>query len=690
MSEAFTYSRWDGTQSVFDVSDDALMDEFSESLLSRGDVSSALRSMTQRGFQPDETGERVQGVQDLLQQLRGDRQELLRKFNMDSTVDDLRRRLDEIVEIEVKGMSDRAASTRARADTMRDATDQGGDVEPTLDPDTASQLADRLGEMVERKRAQLEGLPKDLAGAVRELGSYEFFEPEAQRLFDELKEAMQRQFVDRQFDKMTETLREQGSQDWSTVKRMMHDLNEMLERQIDGDNPRFDDFMDKWGEAFGDDPPKALEELVERLQRQVAQMQSLMNSLSPQQRRQLEDLIEGLLQDADLKKEMGELAQNLEILNPTGDRGRRYPFHGDEPVALGDALDTLDRLRQMDDLERQLKRGQQSGAIEDVDPGAVRDLLGEESLRSLEELRFLAERLQEAGQIRFNEDGKFELTPRGIRRIGQRALGEIFAYIRKHYGGQHETRESGLGGEPTDGTKRYAFGDQFAIHLQRTIHNAIVRGSERTPVHLEPEDFEVYRMEEVAQSSTVLMVDLSLSMAMRGNFLAAKKVALALDNLIRTQFQRDRLYIVGFSTYAREMKAEKLAYLSWDEFDPYTNIQHGLALAQKLLMRHKGGTKQIIMISDGEPTAHMENGQLFLQYPPSPRTIRETLKEVRRVTQAGVTINTFMLERNAYLMEFIDDMTRINKGRVFYTTSDQLGEYILVDYLSTRKRKVVA
>jgi uncharacterized protein with von Willebrand factor type A (vWA) domain len=646
--------------------------------------------MTQRGFQPDEDGERVQGVQDLLQQLRGDRQELLRKFDMDSTVDDLRRRLDEIVEIERKGMSDRIASTRERADTLRDTADQGEDPEPPLDPDTASQLADRLEEMVERKRTQLEELPKDLAGAVRELGSYEFLEPEAQRLFDELKEMMQRQFVDRQFDKMTEALREQGSQDWSAVKRMMRDLNEMLERQIDGDNPRFDDFMDKWGEAFGDDPPKDLEELVERLQRQAAQMQSLMNSLSPQQRQQLEDLVDGLLQDADLKKEMGELVQNLEMLSPTGDLGRRYPFHGDEPVALGDALDTLDRLRQMDDLERQLKRGQQSGAIEDVDPEAVRDLLGEDSLRSLEELRALAERLQEAGQIRLDDDGKFELTPRGIRRIGERALGEIFASIRKHGGGQHGTRESGLGGEPADGTKPYAFGDQFTIHLQRTIHNAIVRGSEGTPVHLEPEDFEVYRMEEMAQSSTVLMVDLSLSMAMRGNFLAAKKVALALDNLIRTQFQRDRLYIVGFSTYAREMKAEKLAYLSWDEFEPYTNIQHGLAIAQKLLMRHKGGTKQIIMISDGEPTAHMENGQLFLQYPPSPRTIRETLKEVRRVTQAGVTINTFMLERNAYLMEFIDDMTRINKGRVFYTTSDQLGEYILVDYLSTRKRKVVA
>ena len=210
------------------------------------------------------------------------------------------------------------------------------------------------------------------------------------------------------------------------------------------------------------------------------------------------------------------------------------------------------------------------------------------------------------------------------------------------------------------------------------------------PVTLTPNDFEVYRIEEMVQSTTVLLVDLSLSMAMRGNFLAAKKVALALDTLIRTQFQRDRLYIVGFSTYAREMKPAKLAYLSWDEFEPYTNIQHGLSVAQKLLARHQGGSKQIIMISDGEPTAHMENGQMFLQYPPSPRTLRETLKEVKRVTQSGVTINTFMLERNAYLVDFVDEMTRINKGRVFYTTSDELGEYILVDYLSSRRRRFVA
>jgi uncharacterized protein with von Willebrand factor type A (vWA) domain len=689
MSNAFTYSRWDDTQSVFNVNDDALLDEFSESLLSRGDVSSALRSMTQRGLQPDDGGKHVEGVQDLLQKLRADRQELLQRFDMNSPIDDLRRRLDEVIEAERGGMDERVRSTREQASRMHKSAQDGG-AASLLDPDTAQQLVDQLEEMVDRNRERLDALPKELAGAVRELGSYEFVVPEAHRLFDELKEMMQQQFVDRRFDELSQTLREQGSQDWGAVKRMMKDLNEMLERQIDGDAPRFDEFMEKWGEAFGDDPPQSLEELVTRLQRQAAQMLSLMSSLSSEQRQQLDELVEGLLEDVGLRNEMAELAQNLQLLSPTGEFGRRYPFHGSESLALEDALDTFDMMQRMDDLERQLKLGQQSGSIDQVDEGAVKDLLGEESFQSLEELRKLTERLETAGHIRLNEDGKFELTPRGMRRIGERALSEIFTDIRKHYGGQHGTRDLGRGGEPADGTKPYSFGDQFSIHLQRTIHNAIVKGSAGTPVRLHPDDFEVYEMEEIAQSSTVLLLDLSLSMAMRGNFLAAKKVALALDNLIRTQFQRDRLYIVGFSTYAREMKVESLTYLSWDEFDPYTNIQHGLAVAQKLLTRQKSGTKQIIMISDGEPTAHMENGQLFLQYPPSPRTIRETLKEVRRATQAGVTINTFMLERNSFLMEFVDDMTRINKGRIFYTTADHLGEYIMVDYLSTRKKTFVA
>ena len=228
------------------------------------------------------------------------------------------------------------------------------------------------------------------------------------------------------------------------------------------------------------------------------------------------------------------------------------------------------------------------------------------------------------------------------------------------------------------------------MDLRRTLQSAVMRGGKSVPVRLESDDFQVRETEDMAQAATVLLIDLSLSMAMRGNFVTAKKVALALDTLIRTQFSRDSLYVVGFSTYAREMKPETLAYLSWDEFEPYTNIQHGLVVAQKLLARHSGGNKQIIMVSDGEPTAHIENGRIFLQYPPSPRTIQETLKEVARTTRAGISINTFMLEQNAFLMEFVDQMTRINKGRVFYTSAEQLGEYIVVDYYTNRRRSLIS
>ena len=687
MSARYEYSRWDGSQNAFDIDEDALLEEFSDNVLSRGDVSSALRSLTQRGLRPTK-GENIRGVQDLLQELRSHRQELLDQHDLGSVLDDLHERLEEVMETEREGMERRLQEARDNASAVHDATSRGE--ESSLDPETADQLVERLEGMVERKQEALDSMPSDLGGAVRELNSYEFMEPEAQRLFEELKQMLQQEFVDQRYQQLSQSLQQTDPRDLEATKEMLQDLNRMLERHVQGEEAGFEEFMKKWGQAFGENPPETIEELESMLQNQASQMQSLLDSLSPEQRRELQDLTDGLLQDADLRQEMANLQANLEALSPTGELGKRYPFHGDEPVTLQEALDLMDQLRQIDQLERQLKRSQQGSGLDQIDSEAVRELLGEESLQTLEQLKQLTERLEEAGYIREVEGGKYELTPRGIRRIGQKALGEIFAYLKRSYTGRHLTHERGRGGEPSDATKPYAFGDQFSLHMQRTIHNAILRGGAGKPVRLAPEDFEVYQMEDVAQSSTVLMVDLSLSMAMRGNFLAAKKVALALDSLIRTQFNRDNLYIVGFSTYGREMKPEKLAYLSWDEFEPYTNIQHGLAVSQKLLSRHKGGSKQIILISDGEPTAHMEAGQIFLQYPPSPRTIRETLKEVRRVTQSGITINTFMLERSTHLMEFVDEMTRINKGRVFYTTSEHLGEYILVDYLTSRRKRFVA
>jgi uncharacterized protein with von Willebrand factor type A (vWA) domain len=280
------------------------------------------------------------------------------------------------------------------------------------------------------------------------------------------------------------------------------------------------------------------------------------------------------------------------------------------------------------------------------------------------------------------------LTPRGVRKIGQKALGEIYAQLKEDNFGKHPVRDTGVGGDRADDTKKYEFGDPFHLHLQETVMNSIFREGPSLPVRLDKDDFHVYRTEQITQTATVMMVDLSWSMALRGSFQAAKKVALALNNLIRSQFARDSLYIIGFSAYARELKAEELPYVRWDESVLGTNMHHAFMLAQQLLSRHTGSTRQIIMISDGEPTAHLERGRSYFAYPPSPITIRETLKEVKRCTEKGIVINTFMLDRNYYLKEFVNQMAKINKGRVFYTTPDRLGQYILVDYVAHKRKRI--
>ncbi|MGD9935257.1 MAG: VWA domain-containing protein, partial [Dehalococcoidia bacterium] len=247
---------------------------------------------------------------------------------------------------------------------------------------------------------------------------------------------------------------------------------------------------------------------------------------------------------------------------------------------------------------------------------------------------------------------------------------------------------SGHGGDRTDVTKHYEFGDPFHLDIQKTMFNSMLRAGPGTPIKLHPDDFEVNKTELLTQTATVIMLDLSWSMALRGSFQSAKKVALALNNLISSAYQRDSLYIIGFSAYARELKADQLPYVRWDESVLGTNMHHALMIAQKLLAKHTQGTRQIIMISDGEPTAHLEKGRSYFAYPPSPITIRETLKEVKRCTQKNITINTFMLDRNHYLKEFVNQVARINKGRVFYTTPDKLGEYILVDYVAQKQKKI--
>ena len=676
------YSGWDGTQQVFPLDDSAVMGELADHLLASGDVNAAFRNMMRKGI-PGRFGERSMGVQELLQQLQSRRQQQLQKYDLSSVLDGIREKLAAVLKHEEEGIQrqlDRAKELQQQ---------EPGDVGNELDPETRRKLLQDLERRAASHRDQLQQVPHDdAAKAIEVLRDYEFMDAQAKQEFDELLKMLQQQVAETFFKDVSKALNDMSPDQMQALQQMMRDLNDMLERSMRSEDPDFEEFMDRYGSMFGDDPPKDLDELIERLQRQMAQAQSMLDSMSPEQSQQLRDLMQSVFGSTEMQVEMARLASNMESLDPMGSLRREYPFMGDEELDLSEALKLMEQLQNSDDLERQLRAAQQTGSGSDIDFDLVQDLLGPEARKSLEQLAELAKHLEEEGYIR-KVGPRFELTPKGMRKIGQRALQEIFSYIKKDRPGGHEADKLGPGVEYVDSTKPYEFGDPFVPNLQRTIMNAVLRESAGVPVHIQPEDFEVYRTEHLSQSATVLMVDLSLSMAMRGNFMAAKKVALALDSLIRTKFPRDKLYIVGFSTYAREIKAERLPYLSWDEFDPYTNIQHGLAVAQKLLSRVKGGTKQIIMISDGEPTAHMESGQLFLQYPPSPRTIRATLSEVRRCTQQGIVINIFMLERNSYLIDFIDQMTRLNRGRVFYTTPERLGQYILVDYLGNRKRKMV-
>jgi uncharacterized protein with von Willebrand factor type A (vWA) domain len=464
---------------------------------------------------------------------------------------------------------------------------------------------------------------------------------------------------------------------------MLSDLNQMLREAAEGGNPDFDGFMDKWGQMF----PGAenLEQLVDQLQKQMAQMQSLMDSMSPSQRRQLQEMMDAALQDPELRQELGELAYNLEQLAPMGDMRQRYSFRGDEPMSLQEAMKLMDDLQGLDRMERQLREAEDSADLEGIDTEELRRLLGDEAAQALEQLKQLRKILEDAGYIEKKGD-QWELTPRAIRKIGQKALRDIFSQLKKDRVGRHETDHRGVGGDRTDDTKVYEFGDPFLLDLKGTVMNAVERQGPGRPVRLQPADFEVYRTELNTESSTVLMLDMSRSMILRGCFRAAKRVAMALNSLIKSQYPRDNLYILGFSNIAHQISPESLPTLTCNEWVYGTNMQHAFLMARDLLARHKGGNRQIIMITDGEPTAHIENGRAEFSYPPTWRTYQETLKEVQRCTRERITINTFMLERSHGLVAFVDQMTKINRGRAFFATPERLGDYILVDFLNQKRR----
>ncbi len=565
-------------------------------------------------------------------------------------------------------------------------------------------IRERLEEILERERTELsfrddddarlregflDALPPDAPGQLGELREYRFADPTAQRMFDELQEHIREQVMGSYFRQMAEGMRTMSPDDIARFKDMLAELNGLIEMRERGEDTQagFEDFMSRHGGFFPDDP-RSLDELLEGMARRMAAMSAMMASLSPEQREELARLAEQVMQDMDLAFEVDRLNANLQDAFPGmgWGRGEGYGqgFGDGEGMPMSAAVDAMERLHDYEELDRSMEGEYAGASLDDVDEDAVRRRLGDTAAQDLHRLKQIERMLEEAGLVQ-RRQGRLEVTPRGARKLGERALTQIFEELQRDREGTHEARDAGGLAEPTGATRPWNFGDHGQLAVQRTVFNAVTRSTPGEPVRLIPDDFEVVEAEQRTETATALLLDLSFSMPLRGHFIHAKKMALALHALIEGRYPHDTLYLIGFSEYARRLQPEDLTTPGFERVYG-TNMQHAFMLANRLLSQHPRATRQVIMVTDGEPTAHLEGDQAFFSWPPVPETIELTLAEAMRLAKSGVRLNIFMLEESEGLARFMERLARMTKGRVFLMDDDRVGEFVLRDYVARRSR----
>ncbi len=641
----YRYERWDGTQDPLgaDLPVDELVERLSEDLLDGRGIDESVRRMLREGM-----AGRFDGLDRLAERIRRLREAQARQAGRPDPLGDLRRRLDEILDLE------------------RDALAE--------DPSEEARFAE----------VTLDALPDNAAERIRELREYSWRSPEARKAFDGLLDDMRRRLLDATFRRLSEGLQTTTPEEMAALKDMLADLNSMLEQHAAGTGPspeQFDEFMERHGRFFPEGPA-TFEELLDALARRAAAFSRLMASLTPEQRAELQALAEDLLGDVDLAFEVDRLGANLRAV--AGSLPWDQPAAmGGEPLGLAESLDALEAASRLEELERTLGQDYPGASLADVDDEALRSALGDEAVRDLARLRRIERMLEEAGVVA-RSGGRLRLTPRGVRKLGERALSRVFDRLTSERPGAHDVASGGGSEEPTGASRPWRFGDPFRLDLRRTLHNAVVRtGPVAGPLRLVPDDFEVAEAERRTTVSTVLLLDMSRSMPLRGHWLPAKRMALALHTLITTAYPEDRLSIVGFSDYAREMSTADLAEVDWEPVYG-TNMEHAFNLAGRLLAKSPDSDKQVLLVTDGEPTAHLEGEYVFFNWPPVRETIEKTFREALRLARSGVTMNIFMLEQSPGLSAFVDRLARLVGGRVFSVPDAELGATIVGDYVRRR------
>lgn len=651
-----SYGRWDGSQD-FNLDADEIFSDISESLLYHGDPAAALRELLAKGIRRHD-GEDILGLREILSRLKDRREEILARYDPSGRTRELDNALREIL-----------AKERRALDKYLDDASNAGDPERIHGAE----------ELFLDRQVELDALGPSVSSKLAGLSQYGFVSPEAKVQFDELIESVRDELSQSFFDSAKESLSKVTPRNVAATREMLSELNALIAAHGRGEdtNVAFEKFMSKYSGAF---PPGITntEELIEHLVAQMAAASLAFGALSAAQQAELASLAGAAFSDVDLSWQMSQLMGSLSSmmdLNAISQMG----FRGNGPMSVAEARDALGQLADLESTESFLRSVTSPGDLSHLDFEQISESLGEQASNSLKRLAEVARQLEEAGLISTTED-RLELSARGLRKIGEKMLGDVFSQLDEGKFGSHEWHRSGVGIDKDFETKAYEFGDPLNLSIQNTLRNTIVRQGGGLPLKIQVEDFEIETNEVLLAASTVLCLDLSLSMPLRDNFLSAKKVAVALHSLISTRYPKDYLAIVGFSEVAHEIKARDLPSVSWD-YVYGTNMEDALRRSRKLLSG-RPGKHQILMITDGEPTAHiLSDGQPFFSYPPAPETIAATLREVKRCTRAGIVINAFVLDANDYLRDFMSRVAEINRGRVFYTDPESLGRYVLVDFL---------
>ncbi|KQY02911.1 hypothetical protein ASD37_25505 [Mycobacterium sp. Root135] len=614
----------------------------------------ALSELMRRGTQ------NTRGADRLAAEANSKRRKLLQQNNLDGTLQDIKKLLDEAVLAERKEL--------ARA----------------LDDDA------RFNEL------QLQALPSSPAKAVQELAEYDWRSDEARQKYEQIKDLMGREMLDQRFAGMKEALENATHEDRQRVNDMLDDLNELLDKHASGqDSPEdFQEFMAKHGEFFPENP-KNIDELLDSLAKRAAAAQRFRNSLSPDQRAELDALAQQAFGSPSLTNALDKLDQHLQNARPGEDWQGSERFNGDNPMGMGEGAQALADIGELEQLAEQLSQSHAGAQMDDVDLDMLARQLGDQAAVDARTLSELERALMNQGFLDRDADGQWRLSPKAMRQLGQMILRDVAQQLSGRHG-ERDTRRAGAAGELTGATRPWQFGDTEPWNVTRTLTNAVLRqagaGVAELPMQITVDDVEISETEQRTQSAVALLVDTSFSMVMENRWLPMKRTALALHQLISTRFRSDDLQIIAFGRYARTVSAAELTGLE-GVYEQGTNLHHALALASRHLRRHPNAQPVVLIVTDGEPTAHLEDygdgdgTQVYFDYPPHPRTIAHTVKGFDEISRLGAQVTIFRLGSDPGLARFIDQVARRVEGRVVEPDLDGLGAAVVGDYLRSRRRR---